>query len=60
MKIFYWKLLLWQSIVYGLMYLGAYIDGKLPFIPFILTGYSVSVLFTFVIPMIMIKRFKKK
>ena len=65
MKIFYWKLLLWQTIIYGLIYLSAYMDddfltndGKFLYKPFVLTVYCISVLFTFIIPMI--EQFKKK
>ncbi len=63
MKIFYWKLLLWQTIFYGLIGYMAYIDaltndGKLLWKPFVLTFYGISVLVTFVIPMI--KEFKNK
>lgn len=63
MTIFYWKLLLTQTIFYGLFYLMCYTDGlthdgKFLWKQFVLTFYSISVLFTFVIPMI--KQFKKK
>ncbi len=63
MKIFYWKLLLWQTIFYGLIGFISYYDAivnenKLLWKPFVLTFYGISVLFTFIIPMI--KQFKQK
>lgn len=57
MKMFYWKLLLIQTIFYGLFALMSYSDGltkdgELLWIPFVLTFYVVSVVCTFIIPMI--------
>jgi len=62
-KIFYLKLLLTQTIVYVLFYLMAYNDdltnnGQLLWRPLILTFYGISVLVTFIIPMI--KEFKTR
>lgn len=57
MKTFYWKLFLFQTILYGLMacmtYSGGFTKGgKIAWIPSILIVYTLSVIITFVIPMI--------
>lgn len=62
MKTFYLKLLIWQTIFYSLFYCMCYFDGlthdgKLLWKPMVFTFYGVSVLFTFIIPII--KEFKK-
>jgi hypothetical protein len=59
MKIFFWKTLLMQTIFYGLFYLIVYSDslthdGRLLWKPFVITFYVISVIFTFIIPMIKI------
>jgi hypothetical protein len=63
MKLFYWKLLLFQTLFYTLLFLVFYTDsltkdGRFLWKPFVLTFYSISVLFTFIIPMI--KEYKNK
>jgi hypothetical protein len=63
MKIFYVKLLIFQTIIYALFWFIGYSDaltenGKILFKPILIIGYSISVLLTFVIPMI--KEYKKK
>lgn len=66
MKTFYWKLLLWQTVFYGSLYFIGYMDNGnnlttdsiFFYKPFVLIAYSISVLFTFIIPMI--KQFKNK
>lgn len=62
MKEFYFKLLIWQTTIYALFWLMCYTDainndGKLLWSPMIITFYTVSVVFTFIIPMI--KELKK-
>ena len=57
MKFFYWKLLLFQTILYGALYLMCYTDGltndgQLLWIPLVSTFYGISVIFTFIVPMI--------
>lgn len=56
MKMFYWKLLLIQTFFYGLFALISYSDrltkdGELLWIPFVLIFYVISVVCTFIIPM---------
>jgi hypothetical protein len=63
MKTFYFKLLIFQTIIYALLWCMIYSDGltqdgKISFKPLLITFYLISVLLTFVIPMI--KEFKKK
>jgi len=63
MKKFYIKLLIFQTIIYALFWCMGYSDaltenGKILFKPILIIGYSISVLLTFVIPMI--KEYKKK
>lgn len=57
MKMFYWKLLLMQTLLYGLLGLMHYSDGlskdgKLLWVPFVTAFYVISVVCTFFIPMI--------
>jgi hypothetical protein len=64
MKRFYWKLLLGQTVLYGLFYLMCYTDsltktGELMWTPLILTFYVASVIITFIIPMIKLYRNEK-
>lgn len=64
MKIFNFKLLIFQTIFYSLLWYVFYIentltnDGKIFWKPMVITFYIISVLVTFVMPMI--KEFKKK
>ena len=63
MKIFFCKMFAFQTVFYALLACMAYTDvmtndGKLLWIPFVLTFYGISILFTFVIPMIKIYRNK--
>lgn len=63
MKIFYIKLLIWQTVFYAMFWCMCYFDGlthdgKILWKPMIITFYAASVLFTFVIPMI--KELKRK
>lgn len=56
MKMFYWKLLLIQTFFYGLFALISYLDrltkdGELLWIPFVLIFYVISVVCTFILPM---------
>ena len=58
MKKFLWKLLLFQSIIYVLLYLIGYSEndltplGRIAYKPLVIFGYSISILVTFIIPMI--------
>lgn len=63
MKIFYFKLLIYQTIFYAFFWCMCYTDGlthdgKILWKPMIITFYSISVLMTFIIPMI--KELRKK
>lgn len=63
MKTFLFKLLIIQTIFYALFWCMCYTDGltdngKLLWKPMIITFYSISVLITFIIPMV--QQFKKK
>ncbi len=55
---FYWKLLLVQSVIYGLLGLVYLVDGslsahgKIVWIPLVSVFYSISIMMTFIIPMI--------
>lgn len=63
LKIFHLKLLLLQTIIYGLMYFGAYLENNDGFNGelFIITGYFISVLITVIIPMInLFKKYKRE
>ena len=58
MKLFHFKLLIFQTIFYSLLWYVFYIedsltnDGKIVWKPMVITFYSISVLVTFIIPMI--------
>lgn len=58
MKTFYFKLLIFQTIFYALFWCMCYAedaltnDGKILWKPMVITFYSISVLVTFIIPMI--------
>jgi hypothetical protein len=57
MKLFYFKLLLFQTIFYALFFCIVYTNsltnnGELLWKPMVITFYSISVLITFVIPII--------
>jgi len=57
MKTFYVKLLIFQTIFYALFWYVCYADaltneGKIIWKPMVITFYSISVLVTFIIPMI--------
>jgi hypothetical protein len=58
MKKFLWKLLLFQSIFYVLLYLIGYLEnnlnplGRIVYKALVIFGYSISILVTFIIPMI--------
>jgi hypothetical protein len=58
MKKFLWKLLLLQSIFYVLLYLIGYLENgltplrRIVYKPLVIFGYSISILVTFIIPMI--------
>ena len=63
MKIFFWEMFAFQTVFYAILAWMGYNDFetddvKLLWIPFILTFYGISILFTFVIPMIKIYRGK--
>jgi hypothetical protein len=64
MKKFYWKLLIVQTIMYGSIYTLFYFDKKHNGesqgleLKFVLIFYTISVLITFIIPMI--RLYKKK
>jgi hypothetical protein len=63
MKIFFWKMFAFQTVFYGLLAFMGYTDamtddGKFLWIPFTLTFYLISILITFVIPMIKIYKDK--
>lgn len=60
MKTFLFKLLIYQTIIYALLWCMCCIDGLTHdgWKPMIITFYSLSVLTTFIIPII--KQFKKK
>lgn len=63
LKIFHLKLLLLQTIIYGLMYFGAYLENNDGFNGelLIITGYFISVLITVIIPMInLLKKYKRE
>jgi len=60
---FYFKMLVFQTILYGSLYFVVYgdsltSDGKVVWTPMVITGYCMSVLFTFIIPVI--KHIKNK
>jgi hypothetical protein len=61
---FHWKLLIFQTIIYVILWGIGDVenaltnDGKILWKPIVITFYSISVLHTFIIPMI--KLFKKK
>jgi len=57
MKAFHLKLLLIQTVFYGLLYVQCYtegitLDAKIIWRPMVIGFYSVSVTLTFIIPMI--------
>lgn len=63
MRIFLFKMFVFQTIFYSLFYLVAYLDsgvltndGKLVWKPMVISFYSLSLILTFVIPMIKIHR----
>jgi hypothetical protein len=55
---FHWKILIFQTTIYALIWCISYIenaltnDGKILWKPMVITYYSLSVLVTFIIPMI--------
>jgi hypothetical protein len=55
MKKFYWKLLVFQTIMYSFIYTLFCFDKELKFV---LIFYTISVLITFIIPMI--RMYRKK
>ena len=60
---FYFKLLIFQTILYASLYFVVYgdsltSDGKVVWVPIVVLGYCASVLFTFIIPVI--KHIKNK
>jgi len=61
MKMFYFKLLVFQTLFYILFWCMCYtdsltLDGKILWKPMIIIFYSISVLITFIIPTIKSKR----
>jgi hypothetical protein len=61
----YWRELIFQTIIYVILWWGIgdvenalTNDGKIVWKPMLITFYSISVLLTFIIPMI--KEYKKK
>ena len=65
MKTFYLKLLIFQTIFYALFWCMCYAedaltnDGKILWKPMVITFYSISVLVTFIIPMIKQLKYEK-
>jgi hypothetical protein len=63
MKIFFWEMFAFQTVFFGLLAFMGYTDAmtndcKILWIPFTLIFYCISILFTFVIPMIKLYRGK--